>query len=253
MNKLLKRFALATLPASMFVAASVQAGPLVVDEHFIHYSNCAEQTVLLPYPATMFAGLLPPGFAFAPAEAGSQIAMVHVSGSTCTDSRDGKPVNDVLAFVEVIPPAELQVPGLGAYGIFLRGWAQKPETAAAFAAWGFGDQTLLSTVNVSVKEVLGTRTGKTDATNALGGVSTRTVTSGPAIAFGAARARMFHVSGGVVTSAIEASYTAQTAKLGVGTLVQTGTPFLPLPVGAAVSSHAYGYELSVESVPLYGE
>ena len=150
MNKLLENAALAILPAALFAASSVQAGPLVVDDHFLHFSDCAEQTTLVPYPAALFAGLLPPGFSFAPAEAGSQIAMVHVSGSTCSDGGDGKPTSDALAFVEVIPPAELQVPGLGAYGIFLRGWVQNAKTAASYAAWGFGDRVSVSDVSVSV-------------------------------------------------------------------------------------------------------
>ena len=84
-------------------------------------------------------------------------------------------------------------------------------------------------------------------------MSTRTVATGPAISFAAATARLFHVSHGVVDAVIEGNYTAQTAKLGVGTLVQTGQPVLPLPVGVAVTSHAWGYDLSVESVPLYVE
>ena len=251
MNKLLKRFALAALPAAIFAASSVQAGPLVVDDNFIHFSNCAEQTVLVPYAAVQFEGLLPPGFAFAPAEAGSQLALVHESGSTCTDGGDGKPTSDALAFVEVIPPAELRVPGLEAYGIFLRGWVQNPKTVASYAAWGFGDRVTQSTTSVSVKELLGTRTGKTDVSDGVSSLSMRTVATGPVIAFGAARARLFHVTNGVVDAVIEGNYSAQSAKLGIGTLVQGGQAVLPLPVGASVGTHAWGYDLSVESVPLY--
>lgn len=249
---LLQRLALAVFPAALISASPAGAQSLEVDPHFIHYSNCAEQTALVTLPAVTLAGLLPAGFSFAPMEAGGQLAMVHVSGSSCADGGDGKPVSDVLAFVEVIPPPELQVPGLGAYGIFLRGWVQNPKTAASFAAWGFGDLVSLATVSVTVKELLGVRTGRTDASDARGGVSTRTTALGPEIQFPGARARLFRVKNGVVTAAVEGNYSAQTAKLGVGVMVQTGANFLPLPVGAATVSHAWGYDLSVESVPVYG-
>ncbi|TDU28207.1 hypothetical protein DFR24_2572 [Panacagrimonas perspica] len=250
---LFQRFVLASLPAALYAASAVAAPPLEVDQHFIHYSNCAEQTTLVTLPAVTLAGLLPAGFSFAPTEAGGQLAMVHVSGSTCSDDGDGKSVSDVLAFVEVIPPAELQEPGLGAYGIFLRGWVQNPKTAASFAAWGFGDLVSQATVSVTVKDLLGVRTGKTDASDARGGVSTRTTALGPEIAFAGARARLFHVKNGVVTAAIQGTYSPQKAKLGVGVMVQSGANFLPLPVNAAVVSHAWGYDLSVESVPVYGQ
>ena len=57
----------------------------------------------------------------------------------------------------------------------------------------------------------------------------------------------------MVDAVIEGNYTAQSAKLGVGTVVQSGQAVLPLPLGASVGTHAWGYDLSVEAVPLYAQ
>lgn len=207
--KAFKTLSAAALLLAATCSARAQAPSLLVDDHFVHYSDCAEQTVVLTYPAVLFAGLLPAGFSFAPAEAGGLFALVHVSGSHCADGGDGAPVSDVLAFVEVIPPPELQAPDVFAYGIFLRGWVQRPQTAASFAAWGFGDLVGVATVKVGVQTALGVRTGKSEASDARGGVKTSTVASGPTLAFPAARARLFRVQNGVATHAIEGDYAAQ--------------------------------------------
>ena len=106
-------------------------------------------------------------------------------------------------------------------------------------------------MSVTVQALLGTRHGKTDASDARGGVSTRSIATGAVTRFPGARTRLFRVHGGVATHVIEGRYTAQSAAIGVGALVQSGQNFLPLPLGPATFGHAWGYDLSVESVPLY--
>ena len=75
--------------------------PLQAPAGFLYFGDCDEQTVLLNYSASQFAGLLPPGFAF---PGNGRRASVHVSGSSCAVGSEGRPSNELIAFVEVVPP-----------------------------------------------------------------------------------------------------------------------------------------------------
>ncbi len=236
--------------AFALVMGSARAGtPLQLPADALYFSDCAEQTVLLNYAASRFDGLLPPGFTF---PGNGRRASVHVSGSACADGGEGRPTEELIAFVEVLPPIDLQAAGIEAYGIFLGGVTESTRTAAGFAALGFGDLVELGLVEVSVKSLLGVRNGKTRAIGPRTALSTSTVATGPVLKFPLASARLFRVQNGVVTHAIEGRYSAQSARIGTGTVVQAKGGFLPmpLPIGVGLASHAYGYDLSIEPVAL---
>lgn len=240
------------LAVAALVVASASVGaqpPLQVPAGFLYFSDCAEQTVLLNYPASRFADLLPAGFTF---PGNGRRASVHVSGSSCADGGEGRPTDEVISFVEVVPPRALQADGILAYGIFLGAITESTQTAARFAALGFGDRVELGMVDVSVKSLLGTRSGKTQAAGPRTRLNTSTVVTGPVLKFAAASARLFRVENKVVTAVIEGRYSAQNAKIGTGTVLQAKGGFLPLPLplGVGVASHAYGYDLSIEPVTL---
>lgn len=233
-----------------FVAPGAHARPpLQAPAGFLYFGDCEEQTVLLNYSASQFAGLLPPGFAF---PGNGRRASVHVSGSSCAVGSEGRPSNELIAFVEVVPPVALQATGIEAYGIFLGAITESPATVAGFTTLGFGDRVELGMVEVSVKTLLGTRDGKTRAIGPRTRLTTTTVATGPLLKFPAAAARLFRVDNQVVTHAIEGRYTAQTAKVGTGTVLQAAGGFLPmpLPLGVGLASHTIGYDLSIEPVPL---
>lgn len=236
--------------ALVLVASGARAQtPLQLPADSLYFSDCAEQTVLLNYAASRFDGLLPPGFVF---PGNGRRASVHVSGSTCADGGEGRPSDEVISFVEVVPPPALRADGILAYGIFLGAITESTKTAAGFAALGFGDLVELGLVDVSVKSLLGTRSGKTQAAGPRTRLNTSTVVTGPVLKFEAASARLFRVENKVVTAVIEGRYSAQSAKIGTGTVLQAKSGFLPmpLPLGVGVASHAYGYDLSIEPVAL---
>lgn len=241
-----------SLAVAAFAVAATSAhaqAPLQLPADSLYFSGCDEQTVLLNYAASRFADILPPGFSL---PGNGRRASVHVSGSSCADGGEGQPADGLIAFVEVVPPLALQAPGIEAYGIFLGFITESTKTVAGFTALGFGDRVELGMVDVTVKTLLGTRSGKTQAIGPQTRLNTSTVVTGPLLKFPAAAARLFRVQDRVVTHAIDGRYSPQTAKIGTGTVLQAKGGFLPmpLPLGVGVASHTIGYDLSIEPVTL---
>ena len=68
---------------------------------------------------------------------------------------------------------------------------------------------------------------------------------------GGSHVRAYYVRGGMLIASFDAVYTPQKGMEGLGTIVQTGSGFLPAGVYPTVGSHAFGYDLMVRLVQYY--
>lgn len=216
----------------------------------LSYTDCSEQTALLLLPAALMP-TLPPGFVYTSPAGDSLQAAIHISGSSCASVDGGGPTQDMLVFALVKPPSGMTVPEVPYYAIALGGYTNRPATLAKYVAWGITDLIESATVDVELSSLPLARLGKVAAKSMTSQLTTQLTAVGTPRSLGGGRVRAYYVRGGMLIASFDAVYTPQQGLDAVGTIVQTGSGFLPTGVYPAVGSHAFDYDLTVGFVQYY--
>lgn len=217
----------------------------------LQYRDCEEQTALVLVPAALLPAL-PTGFAYTTPAGEVGVAAIHISGARCQPVDGGAEAREVLAFALASVPPQYQHPDIATYAVALGGYSNRPKSVQQFEAWGLKGLIRLAEVQVQLDETPLARIGAVDASAPEGTLGTRMTAAGPASVPepGGGHTRAVYIRDGRVAGLVEARYSEQTAVYATGTVTQSGSGPIPLPLLPAVGSHAYGYRLEISSPAL---
>lgn len=232
-------------------AAVEQAGPAPTASAAngkIRYSDCSEQTALVAVPASLLP-TLPEGFAYTTPAGDVGVAAVHISGARCQPEDGSAEAREVLAFALATVPPAYRDPDIATYAVALGGYSSRPESVAQFEAWGLTGLIRFAEVTLQLDETPVARVGSVDASDAEGALGTRMTASGPTTIGepGGGHTRAVYIRDGHVLGVVEARYSEQTVVYAAGSVTQTGSGPIPLPLLPAVGSHAFDYSLEISS------
>lgn len=242
---------LAALLTAVLVGCSGSDAEDITADGTLRYRDCEEQTALVLVPAALLPAL-PAGFAYTTPAGEAGIAAIHISGARCQPADGGAEAREVLAFALASVPPAYQDPDIATYAIALGGYSSRPQSVQQFEAWGLKGLIQLADVQLRLDETPLARVGAVDAIGPDGTLGTRMTAAGPASVPepGGGHTRAVYIRDGRVAGVVEARYSEQTAVYATGTVTQSGTGPIPLPLLPAVGSHAYGYRLEISSPAL---